>query len=280
MAKTSAPAAVDLGIRSASEVDISPFHQILLVGPTGSGKTAQIWTLPGRKLVYVFDPNTMTTLQGCPDCDFVEFLPDFLDIDATLKGFNKGAKSDKPSHAVEPTLYLRFVDHLNAVVEQEVFKNYDWLCFDSLTFVSKAVMDRQLYINGRFGGIEDIADYRVVGSKLADVFSSVNGLPINIFSTGHLSVFQDDKTNKIVTQIWLPGKARNILPLTHSNVWLACSGEKPGTFEIQTVPEQKGLQEIRTSLKGLDPYEDVTIKDFTKAGQYGVGRLLTKAKGK
>lgn len=279
MAKTSAPTAADLGIRSAAEADVASYHQILLVGPTGSGKTSQIWTLPGRKLVYVFDPNTMTTLKGCPDCDFVEFLPDILDMDATLKGFNKGAKSDKPSKAVEPTLYLRFVEHLNSVVEHDVYRSYDWLVFDSLTFISKAVMDRQLYINGRFGGIEDIADYRVVGSKLADVFSSINGLAINIFSTGHLSVFQDDKTNKIVTQIWLPGKARNILPLTHSNVWLACAGEKPGTFEIQTVPEAKGLQEIRTSLKGLEPYEDVTIKDFNKAGQFGVGRLLSKAKG-
>ena len=278
MAKTSAPpSAADLGIRSASEADISPYHQILLVGPTGSGKSAQIWTLPGKKLVFVFDPNTMTTLQGCPDCDVLEFLPDFLDIDATLKGFNKGAKDDKPKQHKEPLLYLRFVDTLNQIVEQEIYKSYQWLVFDSLTFVSKAVMDRQLYINNRFGGIEDIADYRVVGSKLADVFSSVNGLPINIFSTGHLSVFQDDKTNKIVTQIWLPGKARNILPLTHSNVWLACAGEKPGMYEIQTVPEQKGLQEIRTSLKGLQAYEDVTIKDFKNATKFGIGALLKKA---
>jgi GTPase SAR1 family protein len=279
MAKTSAPVAqVNLGIKSASDAQSDPFHRILLVGATGSGKTSQIWTLPGRKLVYVFDPNTMQTLHGCPDCDIIEFLPDFLDMDATLKGFNKGAKSDKPSSDVEPLLYHRFVDNLNAIVEGDVYKEYDWLCFDSLTFVSKAVMDRQLYINNRYGGIEDIADYRVVGSKLADVFNSISGLSINTFATGHLSTFQDDKTKKISTQIWLPGKARNILPLTHTNVWLAQAGEAPGTFEIQTTPEAKGLQEIRTSIKGLKPYEDVTIKDFSKAGSQGIGRILAKGR--
>ena len=264
-------------IRSASDAELSPFHRILLVGPTGAGKTAQFWTLPGRKFVYIFDPNSLSTLKGCPNLDYVEFLPEFTEMDATLKGFNKGAKSDRPSRAKEPTLYLRWVEHINEMVEKGGFAGYDWLGFDSGTFIAKAVMDRQLYINGRYGDIEDLGDFRVVGSKMADVFNSISGLPINVLTTGHLQTYEDDKTKKIVTQIYLPGKARNILPLTHTNVWEAQAGEEPGTWQIKTVPERRGLQDIRSGIPGLKPVEDVTIKDFRNATAYGIGRLLARS---
>lgn len=261
--------------RSAADGDFSPFQRIMLVGPTGAGKSAQIWTLPGRKFAYVFDPNTMATLHGCPNCDVVEFYPDVLELDSTLKGFNKGAKSDRPASAKEPSLYMRWISHFNDFVEHEI-KEYEWIIFDSLTFLSKAVMDRQLFINGRYGDIEDLGDYRVVGSKLSDVFNSISGLPINVFATGHLTVYQDDKTKKIVTQIMLPGKARNMLPLSHTNVWEAYVDD--GKYMIRTMPDSRGLQEIRSSIKGLKPNEDVTIKNFKSAEEYGIGKLLKGAR--
>lgn len=262
--------------RSAADGTYSPHQRILLVGPTGSGKSAQIWTLPGRKFAYVFDPNTMATLHGCPNCDVVELYPDVLELDSTLKGFNKGAKSDRPATVKEPTLYMRWLRHFNDFVEHEV-KEYDWVIFDSLTFLSKSVMDRQLFINGRYGDIEDLGDYRVVGSKLSDVFNSISGLSVNVFCTGHLTTYQDEHTKKIVTQIFLPGKARNMLPLSHTNVWEAHVDD--GKYMIRTMPSSRGLQEIRSSIRGLKPDEDVTIKRFDESSnQYGIGKLLKGTK--
>lgn len=267
------------GIKSAATADVSPFSRIMLVGPTGAGKSAQIWTLPGRKFVYVFDPNTMATISGCPDTDYVEFLPEFTDMDATLKGFNKGSKSDRPAKAKEPHLYLRWVAHINefeAALREG--SGYDWLIFDSMTFIAKALMDRQLYINGRYGDVEDRGDYRVVGSKMADVFGTISSLPINIFSTGHITEYQDEKTQKIVTQIMLPGKGRTMLPLSHTDTWEARAGKVAGTYEVKTAPESRGLQEIRSAMKGLKPVEDVTIKYFSNAQRYGIGALLERSK--
>jgi hypothetical protein len=199
-------------------------------------------------------------------------------MDATLKGFNKGSRSDKPLRAKEPTLYLRWVEHLNKMVESNSLKDYEWLVFDSGTFIAKAIMDRQLFINNRYGDIEDLGDFRVVGSKMADVFNSISSLPINVYTTGHLQIYEEDKTKKVVTQIYLPGKARNILPLTHTNVWEARAGQVAGTYEIKTAPERKGLQEIRSSIRGLKVVEDVTIKDFSNAQRYGIGALLERSK--
>lgn len=274
-----APARAKRPIRSASDVSLSPYQRILLVGPTGSGKSAQIWTLPGKKFCYVFDSNTAATIEGCPNLDYIEFLPEFQTMDTALKGFNKGSKSDKAigGKDKEPRLYEEWRQHFNDWVAAEEYKSYDWLIFDSLTFTSKAMMDRQLYINGRYGETEDLADFKVVGGKFSDVFSSINGLPINVFATGHLQTYEDDKTKKIVTQLYLPGRARQVLPLTFTNVWEAQAGDKPGLFEIKTLPEKRGLQDIRTSLKGLKPVEDVTITNFGKAEGYGIGKLLRGA---
>lgn len=255
------------------------------MGKTGSGKTAQIWTLPGRKFAYIFDPNSLSTLKGC-DLDYEVFQPDFTEMDATLKGFNKNPATgkqyagDKPKKPKEPLVYMNWVDDINEKTEKGFFKDYQWLIFDSLTFLNKAVMDRQLYINHRYGDVEDIADYRVVGSKLTDVFNSIVGLPLSIYATGHYNTFQDEKTKKIETQIMLAGKARNYLPLMFTNVWLAGveEGEKGQVkYTIRTKPDPRGLQDVRSSIQGLNTIEDVTIKGFGDLAQGGIGALLKRA---
>jgi len=257
--------------------------RVMLVGPTGSGKSAQTWSLPGRKFAYIFDPNTLPTIRGC-DVDYEEFFPEFTEVDATLKGFNKGSKSDiLKGPKREPTVYMDWVENINEKMAKSFFADYNWLIIDSATFLSKATMDRQLYINGRYGDVEDIADYRVVGSKLAEVFGAIAAVPnLNILLTGHLSTFQDDKTKKIVTQIWLPGKARNILPLVFTDVWLTKTEETSDgkiRYLVRTRPEARGLQDIRCSIPSLNVEEDVTIDSFDKLipGQGGIGKLLARA---
>jgi len=267
---------------NAKDAGLSTVERILIAGKTGTGKTAQIWTLPGRKFAYIFDPNSMSTLRGC-NVDYEEFYPDFLQMDATLKGFNKGSKSDTlpVKNKREPAIYMKWIEDINSKVERGFFKDYDWLILDSLTFLSKAVMDRQLFINNRYGDIEELGDYRVVGSKMADVFGSISALPLNLYCTSHFTTFQDEKTKKIETQLMLPGKARNIIPLMFTNVWLAQTSEgEKGTvrYEIRTRPDPRGLQDIRSSIQGLNTIEDVTIRSFGDLASGGIGALLQRAK--
>jgi len=264
-----------------------PKENILMVGPTGAGKTAQIWTLPGKKFVYVFDPNSRRTLEGL-DYEYAEFLPDTLEIDATIKAFNRDAKKegrgDKPSSDIEPVKYMEWVEDINKRVADKFFDNFSWLIFDSMTFLVRTVMDRQLWVNRRYGEVEDLADYRIVGSKLSDVFRPIAALPLNLYCTGHISEFQDEKTKRITTELMLPGSGKVRIPLVMTNIWeaIGVSTEKEMKYQIKTRPADRGLKCIRSSIRGLSMYEDVTIPDACfdpnvksqKPEDHGIGKLL------
>ena len=263
---------------NAKDAASSPsFNKILVVGNGGSGKTFQMRTLSGRKFAYLFDPAALLSLQGV-DIDYEQYLPDVLELDSSLKGFNKNSKSDRPTSTREPTVYMRWVEDLNKRHAEGFFANYDWLCIDSLTLLANAVMDRQMWLNGRYGDIEDLADYRIVGSKISDVFRSICSLPINLYCTGHLNSFQDEKTKRITTQIQLPGKARNMLPLLFSNIWETRSTtDEKAQHVLLTRSEPRGFDGIRTTIQGLTPVVDVTIKNLSQPESFGIGAILRKA---
>lgn len=266
---------------NARDGSTASFQKLLVLGEPGAGKTAQLWTLPGRKFAYFFDPNARASVDGL-DIDYEEFLPDVDTVDFTLKGFNKGSTSDKPRRKnIEPKTYTAWENDFNDRYDAGFFNNYDWLCFDSLTTMSRALMNRMLFLNGRYGDIEDRSDYRVVGNKLASIFVAIASLKINLYVTGHLTTYQDEKTQKIMTQIGIPGSSRDLLPKLFSNIWLlqAATDDKAG-YTLLTRAEPRGFQAIRTTIPGLAPRVDITIpeKDWRNAGRYGIGKLLADAK--
>lgn len=264
---------------NAKDSAISAYQRLLVVGKGGVGKTAQFTTLPGKKFLYIFDPGALPTIRG-QDIEYEAFLPEAVEMDATLKGFNKNAKpDDKPKgSAREPTVYMRWVEDLNLKASSGYFEQFDWIGFDSLTLLTAAVMDRQLWINNRYGHIEDLSDYRIAGSKIAEVFRSVFSLPNNIYCTGHVNTFQDDRTKKIEALLNLPGKARLMLPLLCSNIWELRPRDEKGKYMLATKADTRGFQDIRCSIKGLDALVDITIDNFDKPGDFGIGKILTKAK--
>lgn len=258
---------------NAMSATTSATKRLLIVGPPGSGKTSQIWTLPGKKFLYHFDPNTMSTIKGL-DIEYESFLPDVIELDASLKKFNKEGKSDRVhGKPREPTTYNRWVEHLNEQGSSGFFSQFNWLCIDGLTFLAKACMQRQLFINGRYGDIEELADYRVVGSKLTAVFDSICSTDINIYMTGHIDTYQDEKTNRIETLIRSPGSSRNMLPLIFTDIWSAEYGD--GKYSVRTKPDKRGLQSIRCSMQRVPETVDVTIPDFPSS-KGGIGALLAK----
>lgn len=247
-------------------------HRILVLGNTGSGKTAQITTLPGKKYAYLFDSNALLTLKGF-DVDYDEYLPTI--VSAAAASLSTKKVPDKRSTTTSD-VFQQFEQEFDERLKSGFFDPYDWICFDGATTLLDLIMDRILSINGRYGQWPNQDDYGPTMIAFTNICRTATGLGKGIYMTGHLETKQDQLTQKITNQPMMTGRLVTKIPLLFSDIFYADSevdGEGNVKYRLQTVPSHMN-RTIRTSIRGLAPYEDVTI-DFTEnpVGQ-GLGGIL------
>ena len=248
-------------------------HRFLVLGDTGSGKTTQFLTLPGKKFAYLFDSNALLSLRGY-DVDYEEFLPDRLSLTASsLKKENKGSAT----FVKGSDLYVEWEKDFNQRLESDFFDDYDWIAMDSATTFLDLIMDRVLTINGRFGQWPSQDDYGPQMTAFINVCRSLTAMGKGIYMTGHLDVKQDATTQKIQRRPMMTGRLTAKVPLLFSDV-LVCEAEPDPksssvNYRVQTVPDRM-TPNVRTSIKGLEPFEDVTVDwSHDPVGQ-GLGGIL------
>ncbi len=246
-------------------------HRILMLGDTGSGKTTQILTLPGRKFVHIFDGNALLSLQGY-DVDYEEYLP--TTVSAAVKPLSKVAGDKRGTVASD--VYMQFESQLDERLQSGFFDDYDWICFDSATTLLDLIMDRVLTLNGRYGQWPNQDDYGPQMSAFTNICRTITGLGKAVYMTGHLEVKEDKTTHKVTNRPMMTGRLVSKIPLLFSDVFY-CDSELDDkgkvNYRIQTVPS--GInRNIRTSIKGLEPFEDVTIEGLADRSQDPVGQGL------
>lgn len=246
--------------------------KILMLGETGNGKTTQILTLPGKKFVYIFDPNALNSLHGF-DVDYEEYLP--TPVAAAVQSLSSRVGGDK-SRFTGSDVYKRFEETFNERLLNGFFEPYDWICFDSATTLLDLIMDRVLTINGRYGTWPHEDDYGPQMIAFTNLCRSVTALGKSIYMTGHLEVRQNKLTKRIATQPMMTGRLVQKIPLLFSDVLVASANvDEKGKpyYTIQTVPSED-MRTVRCSIKGLEPVENVTI-DWSKAPEgQGLGGIL------
>lgn len=257
---------------NAKEVKGAVQKKILVLGDTGNGKTSQILTLPGRKFVYIFDPNALNTLQGY-DIDYEEYLPS--PVAAAVRSLSKVVGGDR-SVLTGSDVYKKFEETFNERLQSGFFNQYNWICFDSATTLLDLIMDRVLTINGRYGTWPHEDDYGPQMIAFTNLCRSITALGKSIYMTGHLEVRQNKLTKRVATQPMMTGRLVQKIPLLFSDVLVASAGlDEKGKpyYTIQTVPSEE-IRTVRCSIKGLEPIENVTI-DWSKdpEGQ-GLGGIL------
>lgn len=252
-------------------------HRILVLGDTGSGKTTQFRTLPGKKFAYLFDPNALLSLQGS-DIEYQEFLPDVMPMSVRSLKHAEGAKEAKGdrSPVTSSDLYLQWETDFNKRLKDGFFDAFDWIAFDSATTLLDLIMDRVLTINGRFGQWPLQDDYGPQMITFMNICRTITGLGKNVYMTGHLDLRQDELTKRVFRRPMMTGRLVSKVPLLFSDV-LVLEAENDGKgsviYKIQTVPDRMTTN-VRTSIRGLDPFETATI-DWDKPieGQ-GLGGIL------
>lgn len=244
-------------------------HRILLLGDTGGGKTTQFLTLPGRKFIYLFDPNALLSLAG-HDLDYEEFLPDRLNLSVKSLAKDKG---DKTTNLINH-LYVKWETDFDKKVREGFFDQYDVVGMDSATTFLDLIMDRVLSINGRAGQWPQQDDYGPQMMAFTSVVRTLTSMDKTVFMTGHMEMKQDEMSKKIFRQPMMTGRLRTKIPLLFSDIFV-CEAENDGKgsvkHKIQTVPDRITTC-VRTAVKGLQPFEDVTLDWSKKVEGQGIGK--------
>lgn len=264
---------------NAKDLEQSNQIRFLVAGYMGSGKTNLVKTLPGRKFMYVFDPNALQTIRGT-DIDYEEFIPDVMDLDLSVKTLKQGV-GDRPRSKREPITYVEWEKDFEQKHEKGFFEQYDWLCFDSFTNFLEIIMDRVQFLNGRLGKQPEQADWAAQMITCQNVWRVLTGLKLGVYATAHLDLRQNETSKKTYNHLMMTGRLRVRIPQLFNNVWTAHADlDDKGRphFLMQTYPD-KEYPSIRTQF-ATEPFEDVTIPSNLPKGadlsQYGLGALLRK----
>lgn len=245
--------------------------KFLLVGPTGSGKTAQIATLPGKTFVYIFDPSALATLRG-QDIEYEEFVPQRISLGAV--SLSKG-KSDPMTKTDAPDIYTAWEKDFTKRSEEGYWDTVDNIAFDSFTTFSDVVMDRILKLNGRAGKFPQQDDWGGQMQTITNVVRTLTAMNKNLLFTAHDEFRQDEASSRMQNTILLTGRLRIKIPLLFSDIWhmeCASTAEKV-KYQAQTRPDRMNPA-IRCTFRDLPMYVDLTIEDWNNPTKYGIGKLL------
>lgn len=271
---------------NAKEPEGVALHNILLIGQPGTGKTSQFWTLPRPGFLYVFDPNCIASLTGL-DMEYEIFSPDLLDINVHPLSASK--RSDSVMKADEPTAYTRWEEHFENALETDYFKQFKWIGMDSFTTFSDSVMDRVQFLNNRLGKQPEQADWASQMFTIQNVMRSLSARQMLFVATAHDEHRQDPTGGHVTYQPVMTGRLRTRIPLLFSNILRTdVEASRAGNTYLLHTGSDRLHQYVRVS-KSIanvlkDPTDggtitelDVTIKDFDRAEEFGLGSLLRKA---
>ena len=259
-------------------------ESFLLAGYAGSGKTTLGLTMPRPALFIFFDPNGPASVRGF-DVDHVAFLPTNQGVMPVRPVAKDGAAAKVRAKGSKyiPDIPDRFQEWFNKASTDGTFDKYQSIIVDSTSWLEAALTEMVLFDAGKWGQELDGGMYETLRSNMVKCLYPVAALNKYILICTHVK----DKTNRagdiLGKQLNLVGQARQAIPSLVSNIlWLEYERGKGTGFDIGaryvaiTRPTDV-IDNIRQVGKHhtLPVRIDMTVKDFSKPHEYGLGRLIT-----
>ncbi len=262
-------------IQKATEIEPNQYHNILLLGGTGGGKTTQIHTLPGRTLAFVFDPSALPALKQSEKIDYLKYDVELLDLNI----YTLAAKAPNTyvRGKTKSDVYERFAKDFIECYNDKGFDPYDNIAFDSLTTFQAIIMDQVIALNGRAGQAPQQDDYTPAMTTIMKFIRTLCAYPKNTLIIGHDLYEKDETTSRLINQPILFGKLRGKLPILFNHIFRCecVSTKEEIKYQIQTRPDRANPT-IRTCIENLGMFEDVTIRNWAQPEAYGLGKLFKK----
>jgi len=253
----------------------------LLVGPTGSGKTTQLWTIPGKKFAYLFDRNAIKTLEGCPNLTHELWYPERSEFDLHVQSIRKKVGTSGSGSVIRkgkpgnPHMYEDWVEDFNKKYDDGFFNKFDTIVIDGMTALITQMMRELKVIQDKQGREDMRTDYMIAGTVLNNVIGQLLLIDKNVMLMAHTRMIKDDLSKRIYHEFAMPGSARVVVPPMFDNVLIMhCRSNKDSElFVAQTRPDRENPS-VRCAVRGCDMFEDMTVNDFRKPTQFGLGKLL------
>lgn len=249
--------------------------KFLLVGSTGGGKTSQIVTLPGRTFAYLFDPSALSSLRGF-DVEYETFFPEKVNISAQSLAKAKGDRPIAGGRKEDASeVYREWEEDFEKKLASNYFDAFDNIAFDSFTTFSDIVMDRILSINGRPGHFPQQDDWAAQMGSITNVVRTLVGMNKVLLFTAHDEFKQDEASKRMQNTLMLTGRLKVKLPLLFSEIYHMdsnCTAEKIN-YTAQTRADRMNPT-IRCTMRDVPMFVDMTINDWRKPQDYGLGKLL------
>lgn len=257
---------------STKDFNNAPTSKYLIVGESGVGKSTLLGTLPGKTFLYAFDPNCIPSLREF-DIDYEYFEPDNVPLDAIVLANKPATPVRRISKTEEPKAYANWETHFESSVESGFFDSYDSIALDSMTMFQEIILDRVKYLNGRPGKWPEQADWTAMINTVSNVFRVLTTLDKNLFVTAHVSQEKDELSGRIYNHLHMSERLRKRIPMLFDNVWAI---EAKNSKREAILRANRDYPYLRTSFRNAKDMYDVTIKDFSKPHNYGIGHILAE----
>ena len=199
----------------ASELNKIRFFRLLLYSVAGGGKTTLFRTLPGKKLLIIFDPAGICALEPTDDIEFETFIPKTQNLSVTS---NKGASNSPVSYSGSEA-YLDYERYMQEKLEEDYFSKFSWVGFDSITSLQNMILDQIANVHGREGRNPQLEDFSNMAEVLLKNFRQWTAINSNVICMAHEKSRQDKLQRTIAMDIMVPGEYSKKLTLLLSDVY-------------------------------------------------------------